>query len=76
MRRRIRVANARRTLPNKFGGHKDQLSTTVEALDRYRVKAIEDILQGTWLLPEEREAATAMLKEKFEILRKGASKRI
>jgi glycosyltransferase involved in cell wall biosynthesis len=59
----------------KYGGHEDQLSMTTPALDRYRVKALEDILKSSFLLPEERIAAMAMLAEKTEILRKGAAKR-
>ena len=64
-----------RRLVVKHGGHADQLSRTVEALDRYRIRALEKILASDVLGPEDRRAAEATLAEKAAIYAKGALKR-
>ncbi len=63
-----------RPLLLKYGGHADQLSRT-EALDRYRIRALTKIIASETLEPEDREAATATLREKIVIYLAGVKKR-
>ena len=64
-----------RPLIHKYGGHDDQLSRTVEALDRFRIRALEKILASGVLGPEDRRAASEMLEHKVRIYAQGAMKR-
>jgi len=64
-----------RPLVTKVGGHDDQLSRTVPALDRYRIRALEKILAEGVLGEDDRRAATAMLLEKIAIYRQGVERR-
>lgn len=64
-----------RKLVRKHGGHADQLSRTVEALDRYRIRALEKVLASGILGPADRTAAEATLAEKVAIYADGALKR-
>lgn len=64
-----------RPLVIKHGGHRDQLSRTVAALDRYRIRSIAKVLDEVELDVEDREAAVAVLSEKIGIYRKGALRR-
>jgi glycosyltransferase involved in cell wall biosynthesis len=59
----------------KYGGHDDQLSRRHWGMDRFRVKALEKILQSAQLSEADRQAATAILIEKAGILAQGAQKR-
>ncbi len=59
----------------KRGGHADQLSTTVPALDRYRIQALAGLLQNEPLLPGQRELAMQALKRKCRIYGEGCRKR-
>ncbi len=59
----------------KRGGHPDQLSTTVENLDRYRIEAILKLLRTTPLDPDLRSAAENMLEKKRRIYSDGCLKR-
>ncbi len=62
-------------LIKKYGGHEDQLSHKYEAMDRFRVKALTEILAAGVLNAEQTGAAQAMLDEKQRILELGAKKR-
>lgn len=59
----------------KRGGHPDQLSTSVESLDRYRIEAICKLLDDGVLTPVQREKALAMLAQKANIYCQGCRKR-
>lgn len=59
----------------KYGGHDDQLSRRVWGLDRFRIRALEKILQGDRLCEEDRQAALRTLLQKIEIFAAGAEKR-
>lgn len=59
----------------KRGGHADQLSTTVPALDRYRIQALAGLLQNEPLTPDQRELAMQALKRKCRIYGEGCRKR-
>jgi len=61
-------------LLNKYGGHSDQLSRKYWGMDRYRVKALEKLLQSGRLNEQQKDAVLAMLLEKCRILALGASK--
>lgn len=57
----------------KYGGHQDQLSQKYWGMDRFRVIALEKILQQN-LTDEYHQAAADMLESKLSILLKGAYK--
>jgi len=59
----------------KHGGHEDQLSRTVEALDKYRIRALRKVLAGGTLTPDDRRAAQQTLREKRAIYLRGALRR-
>ncbi|HPU29249.1 MAG TPA: glycosyltransferase [Syntrophorhabdaceae bacterium] len=59
----------------KNGGHGDQLSKRYEAMDRFRIKSIVNILKSDVLNKELKEKALEELKKKCTILAKGAYKR-
>ena len=58
----------------KRGGHEDQLSRS-PMLDKYRIRAIEKLLEGDRLSAGQREAAVSKLKEKCAIYAGGCLKR-
>ena len=58
----------------KRGGHEDQLSRA-PSLDRFRIRAIEKLLQTGELSRNQRLAAIGMLKEKCRIYANGCTKR-
>ena len=58
----------------KRGGHEDQLSRS-PMLDKYRVRAIEKLLEGDRLTARQREAAVSKIKEKCAIYAGGCAKR-
>ena len=62
-------------LVRKFGGHSDQLSKKHWGMDRFRVSAIEKILQSGLLDDQQYSAAANTLSKKCEILANGARKR-
>ncbi|MBT4665362.1 MAG: glycosyltransferase [Opitutae bacterium] len=62
-------------LVRKYGGHEDQLSTTVWGLDRYRIRALEKILSEEILSLEDRILTKKNLIKKLRILVAGARKR-
>ena len=57
------------------GGHPDQLSRRVWGLDRFRIRALEKILESGELDDEDRDAALDTLLEKIDIFIAGAEKR-
>jgi len=59
----------------KRGGHPDQLSATVPALDRYRIQAIARLLETGELTEEQRAQAAAQLEKKARIYAMGCLKR-
>lgn len=59
----------------KHGGHEDQLSFTVEALDRHRIRAIAKTLDSGMLSAAQREMAVRALETKCRIYAQGCRKR-
>ncbi len=59
----------------KYGGHEDQLSRRVEALDRYRIRALTKVLRSGSLTVADRRAARETLLAKIDIYTKGARRR-
>ena len=73
---RYRVAFLEEPLLVKYGGHEDQLSRAYPAMDRFRVRALDKLLQSAEdLSPGKREAARRVLLEKAGIVCNGARKR-
>ena len=72
---RYRVAFLEEPLLVKYGGHEDQLSRAYPAMDRFRVRALDKLLQSAELSPGRREAARRVLLEKAGIVCNGARKR-
>ncbi len=64
-----------RPLLIKYGGHADQLSRRYWGMDRFRIRALDNILRQGRLKPEDEQAARAMLLEKIRIYSQGARKR-
>jgi hypothetical protein len=62
-------------LVTKFGGHSDQLSHSIPALDRYRIKSLLKLLNHSRLTPLQKEQTLAILKKKSKIYLKGCHKR-
>jgi glycosyltransferase involved in cell wall biosynthesis len=62
-------------LVRKYGGHEDQLSTTTWGLDRFRTRALEQILSEKILSTEDQLLTKETLIKKFRILIEGARKR-
>lgn len=58
----------------KHGGHEDQLSQKYWGMDRFRIKAIHNILQSDVLDGENRDAAIEAMLKKIDIYLKGAEK--
>jgi glycosyltransferase involved in cell wall biosynthesis len=62
-------------LLRKVGGHDDQLSRQYWGMDRFRIKALEKILDADVLTPPQSEAALAMMTKMVGVLAQGARKR-
>ena len=62
-------------LVTKYGGHDDQLSRTVPALDLYRIRSLMKIISSGILTPSQKTQAQATLKPKSKIYLKGCRKR-
>lgn len=62
-------------LIKKFGGHNDQLSRKHWGMDRYRIRALHDLINLATLNNRQRQQTTEMLRRKLRILLKGARKR-
>ena len=59
----------------KHGGHRDQLSRRYWGMDRFRIQALEKIMEAPELSPGDQLAVTNMLIHKTGILAQGARKR-
>ncbi|NPA25041.1 MAG: glycosyltransferase [Deltaproteobacteria bacterium] len=59
----------------KHGGHADQLSRTVPALDRYRIRSLIKLLSTSLLTPSQSVEARAILERKCRIYLNGCRKR-
>ncbi len=59
----------------KYGGHADQLSRRHWGMDRFRIRALEKILDSGLLGAADRAAALDTLRRKSEIVAAGAEKR-
>jgi glycosyltransferase involved in cell wall biosynthesis len=59
----------------KHGGHSDQLSRIIPAIDRFRIRSIVKILANSELNPRYREAAVHELDRKCKIVASGYDKR-
>jgi len=62
-------------LVRKYGGHEDQLSTTTWGMDRYRIRALENILSEEILSPKDQLLTKETLIKKLRILIAGARNR-
>lgn len=60
---------------NKHGGHEDQLSMAFWGMDKFRISALQKIIDGGQLSGQNRRAAVAMLLKKAAIYLNGANKR-
>jgi glycosyltransferase involved in cell wall biosynthesis len=61
-------------LTNKYGGHDDQLSRKYWGMDRFRIIALEKIIESNDLNEINQQAAINMLLSKIRIFLKGAEK--
>lgn len=59
----------------KHGGHEDQLSTRHWGMDRFRVKALQRVLDESLVSGEDERRTRETLIEKLEILAEGSRKR-
>lgn len=59
----------------KYGGHADQLSRQTWGLDRFRIRALEKILESGILSETDRQAARSTLEQKLSVYVQGAIKR-
>ncbi len=59
----------------KRGGHSDQLSKKYWGMDRFRVRALENLLKNGELTKEQKEGVQKVYKEKCLILSNGSKKR-
>jgi glycosyltransferase involved in cell wall biosynthesis len=59
----------------KYGGHEDQLSQKFWGMDRFRINALQKIIDAGQLSNENQQAAVSMLLKKAEIYFNGLTKR-
>jgi GT2 family glycosyltransferase len=59
----------------KYSGHEDQLSQKYWGMDRFRINALQKIIDSGQLSKENQQAAVAMLLKKAEIYLHGVNKR-
>ncbi len=59
----------------KYGGHNDQLSQSVEAIERFRIKALQSLLENSDLSKNNRIHAIKMIIKKLNIYLNGLVKR-
>ena len=59
----------------KFGGHEDQLSRQYGAIDRFRVQALEKLLDNPYLKEVYRPLVIQTIRQKCQILANGCFKR-
>ncbi|MDP6652727.1 MAG: glycosyltransferase family A protein [Gammaproteobacteria bacterium] len=72
---RYPVLYLNQALLKKYGGHEDQLSGLHWGMDRFRVKALDNLLGSAKLSPGQYQATRRTLISKSEILVQGALKR-
>lgn len=60
---------------NKHGGHQDQLSQAFWGMDRFRIKALQKIIEAGQLSEQNRQSAVTMLLKKARIYLNGVEKR-
>ncbi len=60
---------------NKHGGHQDQLSQVYWGMDRFRISALQKIIDAGQLSEQNRQAAVKMLVKKAGVYLKGLIKR-
>ena len=72
---RIRVGYVNEVMLLKNGGHGDQLSKKYWGIDRYRIKALENIITKNFLRYEYKIAALNALLEKINIVILGSINR-
>ena len=72
---RFPIGLVKEPLVVKRGGHTDQLSTKHWGMDRFRVYALDKMLQSDDLDADKKEATIGMLNKKCDILISGAKKR-
>lgn len=70
---KYRIGLARERLTVKYGGHTDQLSKKYPAMDRFRVKALEELLEKGGLNNKQEEEVKLELARKKAIMTKGAN---
>lgn len=63
-----------RPLSKKYGGHEDQLSSSYWGMDRFRIQALDKLLNTSRLEDAQRSAVCVVLSKKCKILIKGAVK--
>jgi glycosyltransferase involved in cell wall biosynthesis len=61
-------------LLKRYGGHADQLSAAVPALDRFRIQSITDLLAADILTGEQKKRARKNLLKRAQILAQGYKK--
>ena len=59
----------------KYGGHSDQLSKSVNGIEAYRIKSLENLLSNTKLIKDYKSLTIKMLITKLGIYKKGLLKR-
>ncbi len=59
----------------KYGGHEDQLSHQLWGMDRFRIRALEKIINSGQLKDDDKQAAIKTLTKKARIMANGAEKR-
>ena len=59
----------------KYGGHSDQLSKSVNGIEAYRIKSLENLLSNTKLIKDYKVLTIKMLITKLDIYKKGLLKR-
>ncbi|MGK0296532.1 MAG: glycosyltransferase involved in cell wall biosynthesis [Gammaproteobacteria bacterium] len=69
------VLCANRNLVYKYGGHNDQLSQKYWGMDRFRIRALENIIKCGQLQNKELQLAILTMHEKIKIYQDGAIKR-
>ena len=70
-----RVGYVDKPLVKKFGGHSDQLSKRHWGLDRFRIKALENLITNFPLSYSQKKKVIHKILEKIDILIAGAEKR-
>ncbi|MFC1584579.1 glycosyltransferase family 2 protein [Fibrobacterota bacterium] len=59
----------------RYGGHHDQLSSSITALDQYRIRAMVKLLDKGGISATQRAHCLRVLKKKLSIFKKGCVKR-